>query len=54
MEKRWKATFISHFGTELNADTKREAETRAFAWLQEEYGHDLARSTEIEVELSED
>jgi hypothetical protein len=54
MEKRWKATFISHFGTELNADTQREAESRALAWLQDEYGHDLARSTEIEVELSED
>ena len=52
--KRWKATFISHFGTEVEADTQREAEARALAWLQEEYGYDLARSTEFDVELSED
>jgi len=52
--KRWKATFVSHFGTELDADTKREAETKALAWLQNEYGHDLARATEFDVEVVEE
>jgi hypothetical protein len=49
--KRWKATFVSHFGTELDADTQREAEAKALDWLQNEYGHDLARATEFDVEL---
>ena len=54
MSKTWKATFVSHFGTELEADTQREAEARARAWLEEEYGHDLSRATEVEVEIIED
>lgn len=53
MTGRWKASFISHFGTEIEADTQREAEAKASAWLQEEYGHDLSRATEIEVELTD-
>jgi hypothetical protein len=53
MSKTWKATFVSHFGTELEADTQREAEVKALDWLQNEYGHDLARSTEFEVEIVE-
>ena len=54
VSKTWKATFVSHFGTELDADTKREAENKALAWLQNEYGHDLARATEFDVELVEE
>ena len=51
MSKTWKATFVSHFGTELEAENSREAENKALAWLQNEYGHDLARVTEFDVEL---
>jgi hypothetical protein len=50
MTNRWKATFISHFGTEVSSETQRGAETQAREWLENEYGHDLSRSTEIEVE----
>ena len=53
VSKTWKATFVSHFGTEVSADTQREAEARALDWLQNEYGHDLARATEFDVELVE-
>ena len=49
--KRWKVTYVSHFGTELDADTQREAEAKALAWVQEEYGYDLARATEFDVEV---
>ena len=41
---------MSHFGTEVSSETKRGAEAQAWEWLENEYGHDLARSTEIEVE----
>lgn len=51
MANRWKVTFVSHFGTEVEAENSREAENKALAWLQEEYGHDLARATEFDVEL---
>ena len=51
MAKRWKATFVSHFGTEVEAENSREAQNKALAWLQNEYGHDLARATEFDVEL---
>ena len=53
MNKRWKVTYVSHFGTEIDADTQREAEVKALDWLQNEYGHDLARSTEFDVEIVE-
>jgi len=52
--KRWRATFISHFGTDIEADTQREAEAKALAWLQEEYGYDLAKATEFEVEATDE
>lgn len=52
--KRWRATFVSHFGTDIEADTQREAEAKALAWLQEEYGYDLARATEFEVEPTDE
>ena len=48
--KNWKITFISHFGTEVSSETQRGAEALAQEWLENEYGHDLARATEIEVE----
>lgn len=48
--KKWKVTFVSHFGTEVNSETQRGAEALAFEWLENEYGHDLARATTIEVE----
>ena len=54
MNKRWKATFVSHFGTEVDSETLRGAEALARDWLENEYGHDLARATEIEVEPVED
>jgi hypothetical protein len=54
VNKRWKATFISHFGTEVTSETQRGAEALARDWLENEYGHDLARATEIEVEVAED
>jgi len=54
VSKTWKATFVSHFGTEVSADTQREAEARALDWLQNEYGHDLARATEFDVEVVEE
>jgi hypothetical protein len=54
VNKRWKATFISHFGTEVSSETQRGAEALARDWLENEYGHDLARATEIEVEVAED
>jgi hypothetical protein len=51
VSKTWKATFVSHFGTELEAENSREAQNKALAWLENEYGHDLARATEFDVEL---
>jgi hypothetical protein len=51
MSKRWKITFVSHFGTEVESETQRGAESVALEWLESEYGHDLARATEIEIEL---
>jgi len=53
VNKRWKVTYVSHFGTEIEADTQREAEVKALDWLQNEYGHDLSRSTEFDVEIIE-
>jgi hypothetical protein len=50
MSKTWKVTFVSHFGTEVTSETQRGAQALASEWLENEYGHDLARSTEIEVE----
>ncbi len=50
MPNRWKITFVSHFGTEVSSETQRGAEAQAREWLENEYGHDLSRSTEIEVE----
>lgn len=50
VSKNWKVTFVSHFGTEVVSETQRGAEALASEWLENEYGHDLARSTEIEVE----
>jgi hypothetical protein len=52
--KRWRATFVSHFGQDIEAETLREAEAKALAWLQEEYGYDLARATEFEVEPTDE
>jgi len=54
MSKTWKATFVSHFGTELEAENSREAQNKALAWLENEYGHDLARATEFDVEVVEE
>jgi hypothetical protein len=51
--RRWRATFVSHFGQDIEADTLREAEAKALEWLQTEYGYDLARATEFEVEETE-
>ena len=50
MSKTWKVTFVSHFGTEVASETQRGAEALAVEWLENAYGHDLARATEIEVE----
>ena len=50
VSKNWKVTFVSHFGTEVTSETQRGAEALAQDWLENEYGHDLARATEIEVE----
>lgn len=54
MSNRWKVTYVSHFGTEVDSETKRGAEAKALEWLENEYGHDLARATEFEVEPLED
>ena len=48
--KNWKVTFVSSFGTEVMSETQRGAQALAFEWLENEYGHDLARATEISVE----
>ena len=50
MSKTWKVTLVSHFGTEVASETQRGAEALAVEWLENAYGHDLARATEIEVE----
>jgi len=50
MSKTWRVTFVSHFGTEVTSETLRGAQALAQEWLENEYGHDLARATEIEVE----
>lgn len=50
MSKNWKVTFVSHFGTEVVSETQRGAEALALEWLENEYGHDLARATEFEIE----
>lgn len=50
MSKNWKVTYVSHFGNEVVSETQRGAERLALEYLENEYGHDLARVTDIEVE----
>lgn len=52
--KRWKVNYFSHFGTEVDAETKEGAETKALAWLVETYGYDLSRATEFDVEATDE
>ena len=54
MSKNWKVTYVSHFGNEVVSETQRGAERLALEYLENEYGHDLARATEFDVELVEE
>lgn len=48
--KNWKVYYVSSFEIEVSSETERGAEALGLDWLENEYGRDLSRATEMRVE----